>query len=205
MLGCLFGLIRWVLALTLLVAIGAAGYLYVRANPDKFRGGLEGAVEGVKGQAEDVALATRVKAAIGLRHALKDIDAGISAERGVVTLRGRVPSQGLKTEFVSVVAAVPGVIQIVDFVEVDSRVSPVGPQADPRTAGERIDDEALQLKVCAAFELDRELRAADITVTSMRRSVTLSSATATEVLLRRAESVARSVDGVKNVTILAKK
>lgn len=200
-LGCVFGLVRWILGLVLLAALAGAAYVYVRSNPDRFKGGIEGAVEGVKGQAEEVALTTRVKAAIGLRDAFRNLEIAVSSERGVVTVRGRVPSDGLRNELASVVAAVPGVSQVVNFVEVDSRVTTSGSvPSDTRTAGERLDDEALELKIRAAFELDRDLKDAEISVTSYRRDVTLFTGAA-DARLKRAEAVVRSISGVKSVTI----
>ncbi|HQZ16367.1 MAG TPA: BON domain-containing protein, partial [Vicinamibacteria bacterium] len=73
--------------------------------------------------------------------------------------------------------------------------------SDDRTIGEKVDDEALELKVRAAFRLDKTLQDAGFEVKVLRRTVQLSSAAATAGQKKRALEVARSVEGVAEVEI----
>jgi osmotically-inducible protein OsmY len=120
----------------------------------------------------------------------------VSAEKDVVTLRGRVPSAEVSKTAEGIASSVPGVRQVVSFLEVDGSTGAASASADERTIGEKLDDQALELKVRAAFKLDKDLGAAGFEVTAIRRALRLSSATATAAQKKHALDVARSVEGV---------
>jgi osmotically-inducible protein OsmY len=198
MFGCLFSFFRMVVVVVVLALIGGGVYYYTRLHPEKapWRDGASA----VKEKMATVTLGAQVKAALSLRESTKDLDLSVSAEKDVVTLRGKVPSIEVSKAVEDVASSVPGVRQVVNFLEVDRAAGSKPSGADDRSMGEKVDDEALELKLRAAFRLDRDLAAAGFEVKVMRRAVHLSSNTATADQKKRAMAVARSIEGVVSVT-----
>jgi len=199
MFGCLFRFLKLIVFLVVLALIGAGVYYYTRLHPESAPW-KEGATA-VKEKMATMSLAAQVKAALSLRESLKDLDISVSAEKDVVTLRGKTPSAEVSKTVESVAASVPGVRQVVNFLEVDAMAGKRAEGSDDRTIGEKVDDEALELKVRAAFRLDKTLQDAGFEVKVLRRTVQLSSAAATAGQKKRALEVARSVEGVAEVEI----
>lgn len=199
MFGCIGGLFRLVFFLVVLAVFGGVAYYYLSLHPEKAP--WKGGVASVQEKVGTVKLAAEVKAALSLRESLKNLDIAVSAEKDVITLRGRVPSAEVGKTVEGIVSAVPGVRQVVSFLEVDAAAGARSAGADDRTIGERVDDEALELKVRAAFKLDKELAEAGFEVKALRRNLQLHSATATAAQKKRAMEVARSVEGVASVTM----
>ncbi len=197
MFGCIFGFFRLMVVVTLLALIGGGIYYYTKRHPESAPW-REGA-SALKEKVATVALGAEVKTALSLRESLKDLDISASAEKDVVTLRGKVPSAEVSKTVEGVAASVPGVRQVVNFLEIDKGAGEKPLRADPRSIGERVDDEALELKIRAAFKLDKGLTTAGFEVKSMRRVVHLFSTTASAGQKKRAVDVARSVDGVVSV------
>jgi len=146
-------------------------------------------------------LAAEVRAALSLRESLKNLDISVSAEKDVVTLRGKVPGAEVSKTVENIAASVPGVRQLVNFLEIDGRAGASSAEEDDRTIGQRVDDETLELKVRAAFKLDRDLATANFEVKSMRRAIRLSAVSATADQKKRALEVARSIEGVASVSM----
>jgi hypothetical protein len=197
MFGCIFSFFRLIVVVTLLALIGGAIYYYTQLHPE--RAPWRDGASAMKEKVATVALGAEVKAALSLRESLKDLDLSVSAEKDVVTLRGKVPSAEISKTVEGVAVSVPGVRQVVNFLEIDQAAGGKTAGVDGRSIGERVDDEALELKIRAAFKLDKDLAGAGFEVTSMRRVVQLSSNTATGAQKKRALDVARSVDGVASV------
>jgi osmotically-inducible protein OsmY len=199
MFGCLFRFLRLIVLLAVVVGIGAGVYYYAKLHPEKtpWRDGASA----VKNKVATVTLAAQVKAALALRESLKDLDIEVSAEKDVVTLRGRTPSADLAKTVESVASSVPGVRQVVNFLEVDPTALKKAEGGDDRTLGEKVDDEALELKIRAAFKLDRTLADAAFEVKVRRRAVELGSSAATTPQKKRALEVARSVEGVARAEV----
>jgi hyperosmotically inducible protein len=199
MFGCIGGLFRFLFVLVLLALIGAAAFYYFRLHPEKAP--WKGGVASVQEKVETVKLAAEVKAALSLREAFNRFDLSVSAEKDVVTLRGKVPSAEISKDVEGVAASVPGVRQVVNHLEIDGSAGVKAAGGDDRTIGEKVDDEALELKIRAAFKLDRELAAAGFEVKVIRRAAQLSSATANPAQKKRALDVARSIEGVGQVEV----
>ena len=197
MFGCLFRFFRVVVVLAVLALIAFGGYYYTRLHPEKapWRNGASA----VKEKMATLTLGAQVKAALSLRESTKDLDLSVGAERDVITLRGRVQSAEVSKAVEEVASSVPGVRQVVNFLEVDKATGLKPAGVDDRSLGERVDDEALELKIRAAFKLDKDLAAADFEVKARRRSVHLSSTTAGVDQKKRALAVARSIEGVVSV------
>jgi hyperosmotically inducible protein len=199
MFGCLFSFFRMVVVVVVLALIGGGVYYYTRLHPEKapWRDGASL----VKEKMATATLGAQVKAALSLRESTKDLDLSVSAEQDVITLRGKVPSADVSKAVESVASSVPGVRQVVNFLEVDQTAGQKVSGADDRSMGEKVDDEALELKIRAAFKLDRDLAAAGFEVKVKRRAVHLSSATATADQKKRALAVAGSIEGVRTVAM----
>jgi osmotically-inducible protein OsmY len=197
MFGCLFRFFRLIAGVVVLAVVAGAAYYYVQLHPEKapWRDGASA----VKDKMATVALSTEVKAALSLRESLKNLDLSVAAEKDVVTLRGKVPSAEVSKTVEGVAASVPGVRQVVNFLEIDRTAGALSEGADNRSIGEKVDDEALELKIRAAFKLDKELSSMSFEVKSIRRVVRITSSTATAAQKTRALEVARSVEGVASV------
>lgn len=198
MFGCIGGLFRLVFFVVVFAVLGGVAYYYLSLHPEKAP--WKGGVASVQEKVGTVKLGAEVKAALSLRESLKNLDIAVSAEKDVITLRGKVPSAEVGKTVESVVASVPGVRQVVSFLEIDASAGAQAKDADDRTIGERVDDEALELKVRAAFRLDKDLADAAFEVKAVRRHLQISSATATAQQKKRAVEVAKSIDGVASVT-----
>lgn len=198
MFGCIGGLFRFVFLSVVLILAGAGAYYYLKLNPEKAP--WKGGVAAVQQKVETAKLSTEVKAALSLRESLKAADIDVSAEKDVITLRGKAPTAEAVKTAETIAASVPGVRQVVNFLEVDKGAATAN-SGDDRSIGEKVDDEALELKVRAAFKLDRELVDAGFSVTSMRKALVLTSATATPAQKKRALQVARSVEGVAKAEV----
>lgn len=198
MFGCIGGLFRFVFIVVLLAVLGGGAYYYLKLHPEKAP--WKGGVAAVQQKVETAKLSTEVKAALSLRESLKGSDIDVSGEKDVITLRGKVPTAEAVKTAETIAASVPGVRQVVNFLQVDTGAVAAS-DADGRSIGEKVDDEALELKVRAAFKLDRELVDAGFSVTSMRKALVLTSATATSAQKKRALVVARSVEGVAKAEV----
>ena len=199
MFGCLFRFIRLIVVVVVLGLIAFGVYYYTKAHPE--RAPWRDGASAVKDKISTMSLAAQVKAALALRESFKDLDISVSAEKDVVTLRGKVPGPDVSRTVEGVALSVPGVRQVVNFLEVDAGAGKRAEGGDDRSIGERVDDEALELKVRAAFKLDRDLQAAGFEVKAMRRSIQLFSTAATADQRKRALEVARSVEGVAKVEL----
>ena len=198
MFGCIGGLFRTIFFLVVLALLGGVAYYYLRLHPEKapWKGGMAT----VQQKVETAKLGAEVKAALSLRESLKNLDISVSAKKDVISLRGRVPSAEVSKTVEGIAASVPGVRQVVNFLEIDGAAGTKTSEGD-RTIGERVDDEALELKVRAAFKLDKELAGAGFEVKAMRRNLQITSATATAAQKTRALEVAKSIEGVLSVTM----
>ena len=197
MFGCVFGFFRLLFVVALVALIGGGVYYWTRTNPD--RAPWSSGVAAVKNKVATATLSAEVKAALSLRESTKDLDISVSAEKDVVTLRGKVPTPESSKTVENIAGSVAGVRQVVNFLEIDRTAGAKTVGADERSIGERVDDEGLELKVRGAFKLDKDLAAAGFEVKSVRRVVQLSSSTATADQKKRAIEVARSVAGVVSV------
>lgn len=198
MFGCIGGVFRFFFVLVILALLGAAVFYYQK-NPDKAP--WKSGVASVQEKVGTVKLGAEVRAALSLRESLKNLDISVSAEKDVVTLRGKVPNSEVSKTVESVASSVPGVRQVVNFLEIDNTAGAGSQASDDRTIGERVDDEALELKVRAAFKLDKSLADAGFEVKAMKRVVRLMSPSATAEQKKRALDVARSIEGVASVSM----
>lgn len=188
-------MLRRLFALALLLALVAGGLYYWKAGS----GGFEPRALGKVGQAlRDTRTTAAVKAALELNRHLKPLRVAVSTEAGVVTLRGDVPREELKTKAEQVAGAVPDVRQVVNHLRVVPGSAPAGP--DGRSVGESLDDEAVTVQVRLALSLRRELEGADVSVRAFRRQVTLTGELARAGQREVAVETTRATAGVEGVT-----
>jgi hyperosmotically inducible protein len=143
----------------------------------------------------DAKLITKVNTALSLHKRLKECRIQTSVEESVVTLRGRVPDEDLKKRAEGIVAAVPGVRQVVNHLQIGES-PPASAQSDERTLGETLDDRTLEVRVRLALSLNRDLDGTDITVAVFRKKVTLSGEVATIAQKQAAVRLVRETAGV---------
>ena len=198
MFGCLFRFIRLIVVLVVIALVVGGVLYYTKLHPESAP--WKDGASAVKDKVATLSLAAQVKAALSLRESLQGLDIAVGAEKDVVTLRGKVPSADVSKTVESVALSVPGVRQVVNFLEVDAMAGKKA-DGDDRSIGERVDDEALELKIRAAFMLDKSLADAGFEVKAVRRVIQLSSGAATADQKKRALEVARSVEGVLKVEV----
>ena len=193
--GCLARLVKLIVVLVFVGLIAGGVYYYTKVHPE--RAPWKGGMEKVQDKVQETKLGAEVKAALGLRETLKGSDIDVSVEKDVVTLRGRVVAADAVDAAERVASAVPGVRQVVNFLKVAASTGVAS--ADDRTMGERLDDEALELRIRAAFKLDKTLEGVVFTVTARRKTVIITSASATADQKKRALEVTRTLEGVAAV------
>jgi osmotically-inducible protein OsmY len=198
---------RRLLLLIVLVAILALAFVYLRGGGTQSVPQVPAALGEVKeklGEVGDKLKGTKtqgsVKAALELNRDLQPYDFDIDADsNGVVTLKGELPREDLRTLAGQVAAAVPDVTRVDNQLRVNAQAAAPPPDAG-RSVGENLDDKALQAKVSLAFSLNRDLKGTDITVDAFKRAVTLSGQVATPAQRQLAVAIAQQTTGVQSVT-----
>lgn len=183
------------LALLVLATLVGGGYYYWRGNPEI---AAPRDLDEVGARLKDTALTAGVRTALSLHRDLAVQGLSASTEGRVVTLRGTVPRPELREAAERVAGAVPDIRQVVNHIAVDGSAVPAAP-SDGRTVGERLDDEALVVRVRLAFSLNRDLAGSRIEVTAHRKEVRLAGRLPGEARRRLALQVAREVAGVESV------
>lgn len=198
---------RRLLLLIVLVAILAFAFVYLRRGGPQNVPQVPAALGEVKeklGEVGDKLKGTKtqgsVKAALELNRDLQPYDFDVDADsNGVVTLKGELPREELRTLAGQVAAAVPEVTRVDNQVRVNAQAPAPGPDAG-RTVGENLDDKTLEAKVSLAFSLNRDLKGTDIKVDAFKRAVTLSGQVATPAQRQLAVGIAQQTTGVQSVT-----
>ncbi len=156
-------------ALIVLVGLVAAGLYYWKVKEGELPPGLSA----LGHKFDEAKLVASVKTALELNQRLADLRLRVECEDDVVTLRGDVPDEDTRRIAQNVAAAVPGVRQVVDHL----RVTGAQARAETgggRTLGERVDDEALEVKARLALSLRKELQGTHVEVAAQRRALTVS-------------------------------
>jgi hyperosmotically inducible periplasmic protein len=141
---------------------------------------------------DDTLLTARVKGALITDQITKAHRISIETFRGVIQLSGFVASENEKTRAGEVVAAVPGVVEVRNAIEVRRTLA-------NRDAGQVLDDASVSTRVKAALIADENTGARDIGVETYQGVVQLSGFVGSSSERRQASRVARDVDGVEQV------
>lgn len=198
---------RRFLLLIVLVGLLAAAFVYLRRDGTQNVPDVPVALGEVKeklGQVGDKLRGTKtagsVKAALELNRELQPYDFDVDADtNGVVTLKGELPREDLRTLAGQVAAAVPDVARVDNQVRVNAQAA-APPAGAERTVGENLDDKTLEAKVNLAFSLNKDLKGTDLKVQAFKRAVTLSGQVATPAQRQLATSIAQQTTGVQTVT-----
>jgi hyperosmotically inducible periplasmic protein len=162
-------------------------------------------------------ITTQVYAKFFVDRDIKARNLTVHTDRGVVTLAGAVESTTEHDRAVSAAKSVDGVAQVVDKLSLAPGGKSTGRSGASGTAaqdaetlkehakiaadrvGKEISDTLLTTKVQAMFYLDREVKAANIDVSTHGGIVTLTGTVENEAVRKKAVADARSTDGVKQV------
>lgn len=140
------------------------------------------------------ALTTRkVKTALGLSKRLAGFDIDATANGGVVTLTGRVPSEDAKSLAGEIARDTSGVTEVRNEIAIE-------PGAQPSSESVHVEDLEIRVAILEAFAHSRELGGKNIDVKVDNRTVTLAGTVETPAQRNGAEQIARAVDGVAGVT-----
>lgn len=140
-----------------------------------------------------------VKTALELDRDLQPYSFDVVAdENGGVTLKGSVPTAELARRAAQIASSVPGVTRVENQVALGGPAAPAS--GSDRTAGENLDDKALEAKVHLAFSLNKDLKGTDVSVSSFKRAVTLTGQVDTTTQRTIAVEIAQRVSGVASVS-----
>ena len=140
----------------------------------------------------DSVLTARVKGALISDQVTKAHRINIESFQGVIQLSGFVSSEAEKTRAGEVAAAVPGVVEVRNAIEVRQTLT-------NRGTDQVIDDVSLTTRVKAALVADQNTSARAINVETYQGVVQLSGFVSTNSERRQASRVARGVTGVEQV------
>jgi osmotically-inducible protein OsmY len=139
-----------------------------------------------------------VKAALELNRNLSSYPIEVDAhDDGSVVLRGEVPSEEIRATAVRVAAGVPDVPRVDDEIRVNASLAP--PPAGGRSFGENFDDHTLEAKVKLAYSLNKDMKGADVAVSSFRREVTLGGTVVSDAQRQLAIQIAQQTPQVASV------
>ncbi len=140
---------------------------------------------------DDSAITAKVKSALMDNDGVKSTDISVKTEKGVVTLKGFVPSQGLALQAVKTARGVEGVKSVSDELHVKAQSS----DSVKGYAG----DSATTSEIKAKFLADDIIPSRHISVETTQGIVLLTGTVDTPTQSARAEQVAKAVKGVKSV------
>ena len=89
---------------------------------------------------EDAAVTGSVKTALSLNRTLRPYSIGVSSQDGIVTLRGQVPGEGLRSRAEAVAAEVPDVVRVLNEIQVGTGEPPAA--AESGSPGEGLAEHA---------------------------------------------------------------
>jgi hyperosmotically inducible protein len=159
-------------------------------------------------------ITTQVYAKFFVDKDIKARNLTVHTTGGIVTLSGAVETKSEHDRAVSAAKGVDGVKQVADKLSVgpaakgSSASNTASKQAESikehakvaaDRVGKEISDTLVTTKVQAMFYLDREVKSADIDVTTHEGVVTLTGTVDSETVHRKAVADAKSTDGVKQV------
>ena len=160
-------------------------------------------------QRSDTALTTSVQAKFYSDENLRGRDIDVSAENGVVTLRGTVPNENAKQQAMNLARGVEGVTNVNDQIEVRETAAG-GPDAGARetagatgTAGREADMRSpgwITTKIQAQYFADADVKPWNVDVTTSSGGiVTLEGTVDSAEAKAEAVRIARETDGVSRV------
>ena len=141
-------------------------------------------------QLDDSVITTKVKTALLTQDGGKGVDTSVETRKGEVLLSGFVDNQSQADKEVQLAKGVEGVQAVQNKLMVKEGSS---------TAGNKLDDSVITVKVKTALMTDDQTKANQIAVTTNKGIVQLSGFVDSADEQARAATVARNVEGVQNV------
>jgi hyperosmotically inducible protein len=189
---------KTLLAVMLTSAVATGSAFAENATTDKAQSGVESAGQKVDSSMnkvgnfmDDSTITAKVKAALVDHESIKSTDISVKTDQKVVTLSGFVESQTQAEEAVKVAKGVEGVTSVSDKLHVrDSKSTSVKGYAG---------DTATTSEVKAKLLADDIVPSRKVKVETTDGVVQLSGTVDSKAQSDRAESIAKAVDGVKNV------
>ncbi|MBN9344077.1 MAG: BON domain-containing protein [Holosporales bacterium] len=145
---------------------------------------------------DDAALTTKVKAALVGERRLNAGDIHVITTQNVVELTGIVNNANDKQRAADVAAKVKGIKKVINNLEIRARRDSAERN---ETLGEYADDAAVTTKVKAKLKTEPNFDASDIKVTTVKNSVELTGTVRSLAEKQKAEKIAFSVTGAKEV------
>ena len=139
---------------------------------------------------DDGTITTKVKSALLADADVKSFDIKVETRKGEVQLSGFVDNQTQIERAIAVAKGVEGVKSV------DNKMTL---KTTDTTVGEKIDDGVITTKVKAALLGDSGVKSSDISVATRDGVVQLSGFVNDQTQIDRATTVAKGVEGVKNV------
>ncbi len=184
---------RWLVALLLLVAAGAAVYAF---SDRSVRSDIGKTLSTVRASSLDAALEAKVRSALALSRRASGLDIGVAAHSQIVTLKGRVPTQEVRSIVEAIVADTPGVAGIENRLEVDPRAVANGYEA---SLLQQIADLETQVSLQERLRREPTLASANVKVEVEQGTVVLRGAVASELERETAQQIAQSAVGLEHV------
>ena len=145
---------------------------------------------------DDAALTTKVKAALVGERRLNAGDIHVITTQNVAELTGIVNNANDKQRAADVAAKVKGIKKVINNLEIRARRDSAERN---ETLGEYADDAAVTTKVKAKLKTEPNFDASDIKVTTVKNSVELTGTVRSLAEKQKAEKIAFSVTGAKEV------
>ncbi|GAA3913038.1 MULTISPECIES: molecular chaperone OsmY [Gibbsiella] len=152
---------------------------------------IDSSMKKVDNYMDDSAITAKVKSALLNDDSVKSTDISVKTEKGVVTLSGFVTSQAQAEQAVSAAGKVEGVASVSDKLHVKDASS----QSVKSYAGDAATTSTLKAKLLT----DDIVPSRNVKVETTDGVVQLSGEVKTQAQAERAESIAKSIDGVKSV------
>jgi hyperosmotically inducible protein len=141
-------------------------------------------------QLDDAVITTKVKTALLTQSEGKAVNTSVETHKGEVLLSGFVDDQPQAEKAVALAKGVEGVTAVQNKLMI---------KEGPSSAGTKLDDSVITVKVKTALMSNNQTRANEIAVTTNKGVVQLSGFVDSADEQARATAVARNVEGVQNV------
>jgi hyperosmotically inducible periplasmic protein len=141
-------------------------------------------------EVDDTLITSSVKSALLADPAIKSFDLQVETRKGTVQLSGYVDNQSQIEQALAVTRSVSGVAAVENGVTV---------KGSPSTAGTKIDDATVTMRVKSALLADSNIKSLDISVVTFKGEVQLSGFVNNQSQIDQAAQIARAADGASGV------
>jgi len=150
-------------------------------------------------QTNDARITGMIKSKLAVDDRVRASEINVDTANGVVTLTGNVDSQEARDHAMTLARETSGVREVKDMMSVRSG-SATGDAPEPsRTAGERIDDAGITMRVKARLLDDPGVKGLQIDVDTRDGVVFLTGSVPSDTEKHKAIELARTTEGVKDV------